>query len=102
VAPGLLSGTETEVIPSAVLGQKDTGPAKESGSSPAFIGFADGSAAGIRGIPSFVLGVPHPDDPNNLTAMELLRGAQPFEAFQTVIDKLLAEGRNAAGIHATE
>jgi hypothetical protein len=34
--------------------------------------------------------------------MELLRGAQPFEAFQTVIDKLLAEGRNAAGIHATE
>jgi hypothetical protein len=49
-----------------------------------------------------VLGVPHPDDPNNLTAMELLRGAQPFEAFQTVIDKLLAEGRNAAGIHATE
>lgn len=46
---------------------------------------------GISGTPSFVAGVSTSDDGNTVRVTEYIRGAQPFERFQSVIDKLLEE-----------
>jgi protein-disulfide isomerase len=46
---------------------------------------------GISGTPSFVAGVSTSDDGNTVHVTEYIRGAQPFERFQSVIDKLLEE-----------
>jgi protein-disulfide isomerase len=49
-------------------------------------GISDGSAAGITGTPGFVIGKV---DGDNVVG-EVLSGAQPFEAFQEVIEKYLS------------
>jgi protein-disulfide isomerase len=51
----------------------------------------DGANAGVRGTPSFFLGVSDPDDPGKFRATRMLRGAQPYAAFKQAIDQLIAE-----------
>jgi protein-disulfide isomerase len=48
--------------------------------------FADGSAAGVTGTPSFFIGK---TEPNGTIEGTLIRGAQPITAFRQVIDGLL-------------
>ena len=49
-----------------------------------------GAKAGVRGTPSFVLGLTDPSNGKKFTATEFLRGAQPYAAFQKAIESLLA------------
>ena len=51
---------------------------------------ADGQQAGVTGTPSFFLGVTEVND-SKVKALRQLKGAQPYTAFQTTIDGLLAE-----------
>ena len=51
---------------------------------------AEGMKGGVRGTPSFFLGLTDPNDDTKFRATQFLRGAQPFAAFKRVIDKLLA------------
>ena len=46
---------------------------------------------GISGTPSFVAGVSTSDDGNTVHVTQYIRGAQPFERFESVIDGLLNE-----------
>lgn len=50
----------------------------------------EGMKAGIRGTPSFVLGLTDPNDDSKFRATEFIRGAQPYAAFQKALDDLLA------------
>jgi protein-disulfide isomerase len=50
--------------------------------------FADGSAAGVTGTPSFFIGK---TSPNGTIEGTLIRGAQPITAFRQVIDRLLEQ-----------
>jgi len=50
---------------------------------------ADGAKAGVRGTPSFVLGTVSRDGAT-VTALQVIRGAQPFAAFKAAIDAALA------------
>lgn len=45
---------------------------------------------GATGTPSFILARTHPDDPTRVTGITFLRGAQPYPAFKTLIDRNLA------------
>ena len=58
---------------------------------------AEGQKAGIRGTPSFLLGLTDPDNPDKLMATKYIRGAQPFAAFQKEIDALLSQKEPAKG-----
>ena len=49
-----------------------------------------GTKAGVRGTPSFVLGLTDPDSDEKFRATVFLRGAQPYAAFQKALDALLA------------
>jgi len=51
----------------------------------------DGIAAGVRGTPTFFLGVTDPKDPGKFKATRMLSGALPFDAFKRTIDELLAD-----------
>ena len=51
---------------------------------------AEGAKAGVRGTPSFFLGLTDPSSPDKIRATEYIRGAQAFPSFKTVIDKLLS------------
>ena len=51
-------------------------------------GLADGSAVGVQGTPSFVVGK---TKPGGVVEGTPIRGAQPLEAFRRVIDQMLAE-----------
>ncbi|MSO71735.1 MAG: DsbA family protein [Alphaproteobacteria bacterium] len=53
--------------------------------------FEAGTKVGVRGTPSFFIGLADPKDPSKMRATELISGAQPFEAFQRAIDELLAQ-----------
>lgn len=48
---------------------------------------------GITGTPSFVLAWTDPKNPGKVKGISLLRGAQPFAAFQRSIDQALAEAK---------
>lgn len=50
----------------------------------------EGAKAGVRGTPSFFLGLSDPEKPDKLKATQFLRGAQPYQRFQQAIDSLLA------------
>ena len=50
-----------------------------------------GRQVGIRGTPSFLIGLSRPDEPLVLMPTYAIRGAQPPEVFIKVIDELLAE-----------
>ncbi len=45
--------------------------------------------AGIRGTPTFLFGFSE-SNPSTVRAVEILRGAQPYDRFKQVIEKLLA------------
>ena len=49
----------------------------------------EASKVGITGTPGFVLARTDPKDPTKVTGISFLRGAQPFAAFKTAIDKEL-------------
>ena len=51
----------------------------------------DGAKAGVRGTPSFFLGLTDPDDPAKIRVTKMLRGAQPYAAFKQAIDQLIAK-----------
>jgi protein-disulfide isomerase len=51
--------------------------------------FQEGQLYGVRGTPSFFIGKTE-DDKNEMTGV-YIRGAQPFQAFKTEIDKLLSQ-----------
>jgi protein-disulfide isomerase len=50
---------------------------------------AEGERAGVRGTPTFFIGLTEPNS-ERITAVAALRGAQPFARFQAEIEKLLA------------
>ena len=52
---------------------------------------ADGAKAGVRGTPTFFLGLTDPADATKIRATKVLRGAQPYGAFKQAIDELVAE-----------
>jgi len=52
---------------------------------------AEAEKAGASGTPSFVLAKTDPSDSTKVTGIAFLRGAQPFSAFQTAIEKALGE-----------
>ena len=52
---------------------------------------ADGIKAGVRGTPTFFLGLTDPEDPTKIRATKALRGAQPYAVFKQTIEALLAE-----------
>jgi protein-disulfide isomerase len=54
----------------------------------------DGMRAGIRGTPSFLLGLSDPNNPDRFTATRILRGALPYSQFKHEIDALLAHAKN--------
>lgn len=51
-----------------------------------------GRLAGVRGTPTFFLGLTQSATPGMVNATRVIRGAQPFSAFQEVIDDLLGAG----------
>lgn len=51
----------------------------------------DGIAAGVRGTPTFFLGVTDPKNPGQFRATRMLSGALPFDSFKRAIDELLAD-----------
>ena len=50
---------------------------------------AEGVKAGVRGTPTFLLGLTEPNS-STIKATQLIRGAQPYSSFTQAIDKLLA------------
>lgn len=50
---------------------------------------SDGMKLGVRGTPSFFLGKSKKGEPSTVHATKMLRGAQPYPAFQAVIEELL-------------
>lgn len=52
---------------------------------------AEGAKLGVNGTPSFFLGKTDAGDSGKIRATQMLRGAQPYSAFQQAIDKLLEE-----------
>jgi len=50
---------------------------------------ADGQRAGVSSTPTFLIGFPAPDDPSKIHATRIIRGAQPYVAFKTELDRLL-------------
>ncbi len=50
---------------------------------------AEGSKAGVRGTPSFLLGATDPANPGKIKATKFIRGAQGYAAFKKAIDELL-------------
>ena len=51
---------------------------------------AEGAKAGVRGTPSFFLGLTDPSTADKIRATEYIRGAQAFPSFKKAIDKLLS------------
>ena len=51
---------------------------------------ADAGTVGISGTPTFMLGLTEPEN-GKVKVVQVLRGAQPYPAFKTAIDALLAK-----------
>jgi protein-disulfide isomerase len=51
-------------------------------------GLRDGSAAGVRGTPTFFLAVAEPGEPK-LRVLKVLYGSRPYEAFKRSLDRVL-------------
>lgn len=54
-----------------------------------------GSRLGVRGTPSFFVGLTDPEDPEKVIASRFIRGAQPYQVFQQAIEELLKEAENS-------
>lgn len=50
---------------------------------------AEGQKAGVQGTPTFFLGLTEPND-TQITAVKIIRGAQPYAAFKQAIENLLS------------
>lgn len=50
---------------------------------------AEGQKAGVQGTPTFFLGLTEPND-TQITAVKIIRGAQPYAAFKQAIESLLS------------
>ena len=48
----------------------------------------EGVQAGVRGTPSFFVGLTDPTDPGKITATRFIRGAQRFAVFQQAIEEM--------------
>ena len=48
-----------------------------------------GESLGIRGTPSFLVAVTNPNDPDQVMAVQIIRGAQPAAVFERAIDQAL-------------
>ncbi|MBP1598929.1 MAG: Periplasmic thiol:disulfide interchange protein DsbA [Proteobacteria bacterium] len=53
-------------------------------------GISTAGKAGVSATPSFMIAVTHPTDPAKVIGLTLIRGAQPFASFKSVIDNALA------------
>ena len=56
---------------------------------------AVGSRLGVRGTPSFFVGLTDPEDPEKVIASRFIRGAQPYQVFQQAIEELLKKAENS-------
>ena len=54
---------------------------------------AEGQKAGVQGTPTFFLALTEPHDDSKVTAIRVIRGAQPYEAFRQAIESLLLSPR---------
>lgn len=54
------------------------------------LSMAEGNKLGIRGTPSFAVGLTEPN--GSVKALKIIRGAQAYNMFQKIIDDLLASG----------
>ena len=52
---------------------------------------ADGNRAGVRGTPTFFIGITDSKDPNTIKGLTMIRGAQGFSGFQATLDDLLSK-----------
>ena len=50
---------------------------------------AEGQKAGVRSIPTFLLGFTEPD--GKVKAVKMITGAQPYASFKEAIDSLLSQ-----------
>jgi protein-disulfide isomerase len=50
---------------------------------------AEGQTAGVKGTPTFFLGLTEPND-TQITAVKIIRGAQPYAVFKQAIESLLS------------
>ncbi len=57
----------------------------------------EGAKAGVRGTPSFFLGLTDPSSPDKIRATQYIRGAQAFRSFKTAIDKILRASKAGSG-----
>jgi len=53
----------------------------------------ESAGVGITGTPGFVIGKTDPSNPNKVTGLSFLRGAQAFPTFKAQIDTALAEAK---------
>lgn len=51
---------------------------------------AEGQTAGVKGTPTFFLGLTEPNETQQITAVKIIRGAQPYAAFKQAIESLLS------------
>ena len=58
---------------------------------------AEGAKVGVRGTPSFFLGLTDPSSPDKIRATDYIRGAVPFRNFKAAIDKLLSADKAGSG-----
>ena len=57
----------------------------------------EGAKAGVKGTPSFFLGLTDPSSPDKIRATQFIRGAQAFRSFKTAIDKILTASKAGSG-----
>jgi protein-disulfide isomerase len=86
LSPAELSGHAKEVGLDVARFQACLTSGKYEGKARA--GLGDGQKAGVRGTPTFFLGVADPD--GKLKVLKVLRGALPVAAFKSAIDSALA------------
>ena len=56
---------------------------------------AEGAKAGVRGTPSFFLGLTDPSNSDKIKATQYIRGAQAFRSFKAAIDKMLSADKGS-------
>ena len=54
---------------------------------------AEAIKAGVTGTPSGLLALTDPEDPTKVMGLTFIRGAQPYDSFETRIDQALAEAK---------
>jgi protein-disulfide isomerase len=94
IAHAASTGLDVEAFKACLSGGKHASKVKAD--------LDEGMKAGVRGTPSFVLGLTDPNNDEKFRATQFIRGAQPYAAFQKAIDELLAGGGDAKAEAKTE